>query len=141
MREIKFRAWDGKSVRYDVTGFEHGEKNEMSGVFLDGDYWRIGERDTVLKTYDRCAEVMQYTGLMDNTGKEIYEGDLVKCTSLANGHSEGGAVDVMVIRPWMGNFCFCFPGQTTGTAMWPTKLLMFVEIIGNIYENRELLEE
>jgi hypothetical protein len=73
MREIKFRAWDGEKLRYDVTGFEHGMTNDMACVFLDGDYHSMVDTSHP----DGFAIVEQYTGRKDKNGKEIYEGDIV----------------------------------------------------------------
>lgn len=67
-REIKFRVWDKKSkkLHYDITGFEFGVK-EMTGVFIDGDFYN-----------KENIELMQYTGLKDKNGVEIYEGDILE---------------------------------------------------------------
>lgn len=63
MRELKFRAWDGQSIRYDITGFEHGVKNEMDGVFIDGEYYSMRDESLTAALDGRHASVMQYTGL------------------------------------------------------------------------------
>lgn len=73
MRPIKFRAFDGKTMRYDVTGLEHGYKNEMAGVFIDGDYYYL--KDAARSGTQ--AQLMQWTGLQDSKGVDIYEGDLI----------------------------------------------------------------
>ena len=130
MRTIKFRAWDGKRVRFDVTGFEHGKLNEMAGVFLDGDYFAI---DGALHLPN--AEVMQFTGLLDKNGVEIYEGDLLKAVSDITS-------EVLVVTYFMGNACYSFPRHLeTGTALYPTLITMTKEVIGNIHENPRLLEQ
>lgn len=75
---IKARAFDGKTVRYDVTGFGHGDKNEMVGVFLDGDYYLIV--DDIADDHDQfnpVAVVDLFSGLQDSRGEDIYENDIV----------------------------------------------------------------
>ena len=67
MSRLKFRAFANGKMRYDFTGLEHGDENEMGGVFLNGDYQTIGPD---------CI-VMQFTGLQDKNGTDVYEGDLV----------------------------------------------------------------
>jgi uncharacterized phage protein (TIGR01671 family) len=68
MRTIKFRAWDkkNKSMEYDITGFECNDLG-IDGVFIDGDYHSL--RDT---------ELMQFTGLYYEDGREVYADDIVE---------------------------------------------------------------
>lgn len=131
MREIKFRAWDGEKVRYDVTGFEHEQGNEMGGVFLDGDYYLIkGYGSEASKILHPEAEVMQYTGLIDKNGVEIYEGDILD-------FDEG---------EWGGKFTPEVVDMAKITGEWQlcgslADLCEFRSVIGNIHQNSELLEK
>ena len=100
MREIKFRAWDTQEKRmiYPKTGAVNNLES-----------WEI------LQLFDT---VMQYTGLKDKNGKEIYEGDIVRIAGY--GLYEVG-------YPFITLFQSHFENDVE-------------EIIGNIYENPELLK-
>ena len=125
-RVIKFRAWDGLSIRYDVTGFEHGYGNEMAGVFLDGNYYGIkGANDSL-----PIAEVMQFTGLLDSEGTEIYEGDIVSYEDIS------GSGRPRKFRPrlikWDEECC----GFNVSRHNKESSLL----VLGNLHQHPELLE-
>ena len=97
-------------------------------VLNDGDYYedyRDFEEGRPLKN----IVVMQYTGLKDKNGVEIYEGDIVRYfrNELAVIVYRDGGVDIRSLS-WRD----CEPLQ---------RRLGEIEVIGNIYENKDLLEE
>ena len=147
MREIKFRAWDKKNkrmLRLEDVGGEcwadsyYGEYSELWNSDL-GNFFdcldSIGEDEDVI--------LMQYTGLKDKNGKEIYEGDIVGI------YWVGEERELTWFVEWdskSASFCL---RQTPGSKVYtqpyisasPTFIndLQQTAIIGNIYENPELL--
>ncbi len=124
-RTIKFRAWDKESkyMQYfnsHKTGIlYYQEEFEVSSG------WDSMDRPTFNKTTKNQHILMQYTGLKDKNGKEIYEGDIVRCFSTKR-------CPHTVI--WDG-FGWDLEGLYAGYR-WGGE-----EVIGNIYESPELLEE
>ena len=119
MREIKFRAWDKENEEmYDVAMIDV-ETGEVAYTDHPTGY----NADALLEQ----VELMQYTGLKDKNGKEIYEGDILK------------DCDTREIKTviWHKN-CFILR-DTKGFYQW-TYFEDEHEVIGNIYENPELLE-
>ena len=121
MREIKFRAWkkECKSM-VDVTYIDWNEK-EVG--YDEGDYFSF---------FISCI-LMQYTGLKDINNKEIYEGDIV-------------AIDFMdmdsQLKKGVVTFIECGYCVDTGNSLIPLfSEIETKEVLGNIYENKELLEE
>ena len=108
MREIKFRAWDkkGKAMREDIQTFY-------------GSFWDIIK--------DENWDIMQYTGLKDKNGKEIYEGDIVNIDGLI-------VPVIWYAGAWMVEY-FTIPTKSYLSHFDE----LDVEIIGNKYENTELL--
>ena len=113
MRELKFRAWDGKKMIEDAI-----PTSETSIIELFEYEWQ----ETEVKA------VEQYTGLKDKNGKEIYDGDI-----LLDDIGEP-------CEPWTVKFDDGkFIGEIQGVVEDLFELTD-LEIIGNIHENAELLE-
>ncbi|MDM5231464.1 YopX family protein [Lysinibacillus pakistanensis] len=134
MREIKFRAWDeiGKWMG-NVTSFDFDE----GAVFI-----KTKHSDDENKFDINNVPVMQYTGLKDKDGREIFEGDLYKYTishdmyNPESGHTTFEVVHVKAVTFEDGAFYH-------GTHLL-SEIIEFDDsftYVGNIYENHELLEE
>ena len=124
MRELKFRAWNKKGKRW------LGVNLHMS--VIDGTlWWQFGIGCSILSAEEReNIELMQYTGLKDKNGKEAYEGDIVKYFWLSKKHIKPITWDVSRAG-FIAGFTIDL-GEYDGSSA--------VEIIGNIYENPELME-
>ncbi len=121
-REIKFRAWDKKEnkmfevseiIFHGVKGMDINEKNT-----LGMDLWHISEN----------TELMQFTGLKDKNGKEIYEGDI-------NKNDDERKSEVVF---YAGGFYLKF-SETEYKAIGSFAPFNWL-VIGNIYENPNLLK-
>jgi len=121
MRELKFRAWNGKGRRMTKSW-------DLFHLIANGYSWGASARRKPTDSDFEGAVVMQYTGLKDKNGKEIYEGDILSPVEVL--HGEGNQV-----------VSYCAEGGYSGFVT--SGGLQFDEcdkIIGNIYENPELLE-
>ncbi len=142
MREIKFRAWVTKIKSMgNVLTIDFWDAHE---ILLSGGY--IFERSEVV--------LMQYIGLKDKKGKEIYEGDIVKTTIQDDVEGEiktQGKIEFIGFG-WKIIFNYYHPLDIEKTP-WIFGLYeiddckckgvcieLEIEVIGNIYENPELLE-
>jgi hypothetical protein len=127
MRKIKFRVWDTRDKKMSVSFTLEEFANDQDGEMGNGDF--------SLKNY--CPEseniLMQYTGIKDKNGKEIYDGDIVRSIQDWD-HSIEQVSAVKQITPveWMWG---CY-----GNINIALKYHKNTEVIGNIYENPELLE-
>ncbi|EOU1917656.1 hypothetical protein E6V23_07670 [Clostridium perfringens] len=136
-REIKFRVWDktSDSMLYqdDFERVELDTKNKMVTLIAEEE---SDKSHYVLDYEDGIeAEILQYTGLKDKNGKEIYEGDILINTNKSK------------LNLGIENQKYLIVYRALGFGLKPLfkgMALKFnytdLELIGNIYENPELLE-
>ena len=129
-REIKFRAW----LKYGKEIVDVEEIDFMNEVinYIDNDY--ENNEQEIVGAYFEDIELMEYTGLKDMKEKEIYEGDIVKLRAnhgigVIKYYDEWGAFIVEYIKPR--------PLAVLGMNYYKED----IEVLGNIYENPELLGE
>ena len=118
MREIRFRAYDKK-------------ENEMfySSMYQDKTSMAYGLSNFLSECSDIEDTLMQYTGLKDKDGVEIYEGDILKLKESKEKYE---------IR-YLGNrFVLC---KYDNIVFEDEAYFSEREVIGNIYENKELLNK
>ena len=139
MREIKFRAWDikYKEMMYDIQNRQSfTEYHYKEGGGYLGFHNMLNNQN---------FNVMQYTGLKDKTGKEIYEGDILQC-KCGMWRFDGKQTDKISIKNYEvkweqingrwnlyknGKFELLQPFNKEHLVTWYT-------VIGNIHENPEL---
>lgn len=134
MKEIKFRAWDK-------------ELNRMCDVI------QLGVRDIIVNFIEEDEisgflpidrfEIMQYTGLKDKNGTEIYEGDIIRThenrIQKVIWNNNGFKLEYKFKRSYLGESYWEIRKDIelseTHNKRWGIK------VIGNIYESPELLKE
>lgn len=139
MRQIKFRAWDDlHNKMYPVSDIEWDADGRMWVTADDG--------KNGIELIDDEAHLMQYTGLHDKNGREIYEGDIVRVQETMDG---GRIVCLEAIASVFWNKergCWGCEGGFEGHLAdyaFGTKLNVMgnvCEVVGNIYETPELME-
>ena len=128
-RELKFKAWNKKTKQIikiepltSIKSFMDNTHYLTAGTIDGGFYINLDE-----------VELMQFTGLKDKNGKEIYKGDIINCK---HWNPENYKV---IFRE--GGFCLADKDNKfmADINMIQDSTGIHFEIIGNIYENSELL--
>ena len=137
MREIKFRAWHrGQAKMYPVKTMDFIDK--VNDKLLLKTETQIGY---IIANLRQC-EIMQFTGLTDKNGKEIYEGDIVHVDSRGNPWviEYGSFGDAAYYACNQINSCRQLDSGQYSAEFTIVDEPVECEIIGNIYESPELLE-
>lgn len=134
MREIKFRAWDKKEKKmyYDV-------QNTYDFMINNGGCFEESFKDVL--EYDNYV-VMQYTNCYDINGKEIYEGDIIRLEGVDDREIGSTWEHIGKTVYKRGAFFVCyFDYYADGDEeLICDAQVEFGTVIGNVYENKELLE-
>lgn len=153
MREIKFRCWDKKTKKmrqvteivFNTGFYMESNDNSVKLIWVKGQ--DIIENKEIQIQREKDFILMQYTGLHDKNGKEIYEGDIVKVyfkkDAWINNNKECGykngiieyCVDCFIV--YIKNY----KDKIYPLSAFGSREIKYLEVIGNIYDNPELLEE
>lgn len=125
MREFKFRAWNTFERKWEF-GYEYPN---LGGFSLTGEIVLMGELNSVsLDTLLHCVIFMQYTGLKDINGKEIYEDDVLEINNKKG---------VVIFES--GCYFLLYDKVSPMDYLFDLKNINKT-IIGNIHENPEILK-
>lgn len=135
-REIKFRVWDGELIHYSddnmpTKEIAFGAKQQVMNAWSQG-----GEH---LYGMD-IKNIMEFTGMIDAAGKEIYDGDVVS-GGLYTGVVQKGIYEMDSHGGGMLTWIVQNPNKASGfVLLCDAQFNCREEVIGNIYENPHLLK-
>lgn len=142
MRNIKFRVWDGTKMYFPCD-----PRYDSSIVFNEWG-WEVfshftGKPETLVASFENSeARLMQFTGLKDKTDKDIYEGDIVKINLPMGGFwavTTEKTGQVKYESDYGGFIIEWEYSKNQHHKNLDCDLAFTSEVIGNIYENKNLL--
>jgi uncharacterized phage protein (TIGR01671 family) len=136
MREIKFRVWDKRTSQMSLVatvsfGDDGSALTIMAELAPKGQYYNA-------IVHGENGVLMQYAGLHDKNGVEVYEGDIVRATLVENpGPAVCEVTEVVSIHE--GHLAPFYMRVNFEEDWWKDSLADGFEVIGNIYEHPELV--
>ena len=137
MREIKFRAYIKRDYNKELVG----KILEVSSLHLKKNKviigYSISKSNYGNKSFNyKDIELMQYTGLKDKNGKEIYEGDIVSFNLKSDNEGQPNIIGYIEYQTTFSGYkIMSFKGSFALDYN-----IKDIEVIGNIYEKSELLK-
>ena len=126
MQKIKFRCWDKNKKQMRAVRELCFDQYGTIDVYC--------ECDDINEPAKGNDSLMQFTGLLDRNGKEIYEGDIVRIGDEKSEHIE--VIKWVDETNWMDEKC-----PVNGWVNHQSIYKMPIEVIGNVNENPELLNK
>ena len=143
MIKLELRAWDRKNKKmFDVFQWNRGDE-------FDSITRMIGFNKIETLFIGEDIDLIQFTGLLDKQGNKIYEGDIVKSTSNYLNWKTGDPTGELCIETYQiihleeeAQYTVQrIDGYINRLGINQKRMSVYYEVIGNIYQNPELLEE
>ena len=139
-RELKFRVWNGAEMVYDVTIGKFGV------FYVNPSNNGLDQKDSASLTpfttkYDDKTHVMQATGLTDQYGNEIYSFDIVRYGTPYHGEIKTVHIGFVHYNEHCAAFQIAYRNITNSFVSDFIHRFTVIEVIGNRYQNPELLKQ
>lgn len=131
MRDIKFRSWGGEKMLFNYQWIDSADPHIAGGVHRKCQFTDDRGRNKTTKTVgSNSHQVMQFTGLKDKDGVDIYEGDIL----------QGIGSDIFSDVFFRDGSYHLRLSENQGSNNLIQFRCKYYEVAGNIYENPELIK-